>query len=58
MKKHQITHRKLGPNKGDLASRPRVTERNFRQSRDIHEDRGVVQIRLGDRGPKSGRAAP
>lgn len=37
--------RKLGANHGETASRPRKHHNNFKQSKDIREDRGIRQIK-------------
>ena len=41
-----IAKRKLGSESHDAAKKPRKIDRNFRQSADIGEDRGMVQTRL------------
>ena len=38
--------RRRGPQRGETARRPRKADANFKQSRDVREDRGVRQIRL------------
>jgi hypothetical protein len=57
MKKARITRkapRKLGVEAHDQAAKPRKLDRNFKQSKDIHEDRGTIQSHLsaGAVGPK------
>ncbi len=42
--------RKLGANHSETASRPRKHDNNFKQSKDIREDRGVRQLKAS---PKS-----
>ncbi len=37
--------RKLGANHSDTAARPRKHDNNFKQSCDLHEDRGVRQMK-------------
>ena len=44
--------RKLGANHGDTAARPRKHHDNFKQSKDIREDRGIRQLKTN---PKGGR---
>ncbi len=39
--------RKLGANHSETAARPRKHDNNFKQSKDIREDRGVRQIKTG-----------
>jgi hypothetical protein len=56
MKKRRFTRRrKLGANSRDLAGRPRIADNNYRQSRDIHEDRGTILSRLGALQPTAKR---
>jgi len=42
--------RKLGANHSETAKRPRKHDNNFKQSKDIREDRGVRQLKAS---PKS-----
>ncbi|MCX6848428.1 MAG: hypothetical protein NTY98_05875 [Verrucomicrobia bacterium] len=42
--------RKLGANHSETASRPRKHDNNFKQSKDLREDRGVRQVKAS---PKS-----
>lgn len=42
--------RKLGANHSETASRPRKHDNNFKQSKDLREDRGIRQLKAG---PKS-----
>jgi hypothetical protein len=49
-KKPLIAKRKLGSESHDAAKKPRKIDRNFRQSADIGEDRGMVQTRLAGSG--------
>ncbi|HSI64942.1 MAG TPA: hypothetical protein VLE43_17580 [Candidatus Saccharimonadia bacterium] len=37
--------RKLGANHSELAARPRKHDANFKQSKDLREDRGIRQIK-------------
>ncbi|WP_395730591.1 hypothetical protein [Prosthecobacter sp.] len=37
--------RKLGANHSETASRPRKHDNNFKQSKDLREDRGVRQLK-------------
>jgi hypothetical protein len=41
--------RKLGANRKEEAQNPRPRDNNFKQSRDIHEDRGERQIKESSR---------
>lgn len=38
---------KLGANRTEEAARPRKHHANFKQSRDVREDRGERQIKMG-----------
>jgi hypothetical protein len=40
--------RKLGANRNETAARPRKHDKNFKQSRDVREDRGERQAKLGN----------
>lgn len=42
--------RKLGANHSETANRPRKHDNNFKQSKDLREDRGVRQLKAS---PKS-----
>ena len=42
--------RKLGGNHSETASRPRKHDNNFKQSKDLREDRGIRQLKAS---PKS-----
>ncbi|WP_395736838.1 hypothetical protein [Prosthecobacter sp.] len=42
--------RKLGANHSETASRPRKHDNNFKQSKDLREDRGIRQLKAS---PKS-----
>jgi hypothetical protein len=56
MRKRRFTRkRKLGANFRDLASRRRIANNNYKQTRDIHEDRGTLQSRLGALQPTAKR---
>lgn len=39
--------RKLGDERNETAARPRPLDKNFKQSRDIREDRGERQMKTG-----------
>ena len=39
--------RKLGDDRNEAAKKARTTDKNFKQSRDVHEDRGRVQSKIG-----------
>jgi len=39
------TSKKLGPDRNETAHKARPLDKNFKQSRDIHEDRGKRQIK-------------
>jgi len=39
------TH-KLGANHREAAKRPRKLDKNFKQSRDVREDRGIRQLKM------------
>jgi hypothetical protein len=47
--------RKPGANRNETAVKPQKHDANFRQSRDVREDRGERQIKLG--AAKNGRPA-
>ena len=40
-----VTH-KLGANHSEAAKRPRKLDKNFKQSRDVREDRGIRQLKM------------
>ena len=40
-----VTH-KLGANHREAAKRPRKLDKNFKQSRDVREDRGIRQFKM------------
>ena len=46
MKKKTATH-KLGSKRNEPAKRPRKLDNNFKQSRDVAEDRGTRQMKSG-----------
>ncbi len=52
-----VVSSKLGDNRNEDAIKQRILDRNFAQSRDIHESRGTVQSHLAARkgGPKQAR---
>ena len=39
--------RKKGPDRNEDATKQKPLDKNFKQSRDIHEDRGTVQRKTG-----------
>jgi len=41
------TSKKLGPDRNETAHKAILRDKNFKQSRDIHEDRGKRQIKTG-----------
>jgi len=43
-----VKKRKLGSHSHEEAKRPSVLDQNFKQSKDIREDRGIVQSRLAN----------
>jgi hypothetical protein len=45
-KSKEVSH-KLGANRKETAVKPRRRDPNFKQSRDVREDRGERQIKLG-----------
>ena len=48
-KKPHLAAHKLGDDRNELASRPRKLKGNFKESRDVREDRGTRQTKLGKR---------
>ena len=42
--------RKLGANRNETAARPRKHHNNFKQSKDIREDRGIRQAKTNPKG--------
>lgn len=42
--------RKLGANHSETAARPRKYHDNYKQSKDIREDRGVRQLKMNPKG--------
>ena len=48
-RKTQISTHKLGDDKNELAKKPRKLKGNFKESRDVREDRGTRQTKLGKR---------
>ena len=44
------TH-KLGSKRNETARSPRQLDKNFKQSRDVREDRGVRQMKSGPKNP-------
>lgn len=54
--KAKKTPHKLGANQKEAAVKSRKQDSNFKQSRDVREDRGLRQIKLGGaKAAKSGR---
>jgi hypothetical protein len=53
--KAKTTSRKLGDDRNDTAVKARPLDKNFKQSRDIHEDRGTRQMKTGASGRSSGK---
>ena len=49
--KRYVAAHKLGANRGEPASRLRKRDKNFKQSKDVREDRGVRQLKTK---PKKG----
>lgn len=49
--------RKLGANHSETAKRPRKHDNNFKQSKDLREDRGIRQLKSGpkDQSARGGR---
>jgi len=47
--KTTTTLNKLGKNRGEMAKKPRKYEKNFKQSKDVREDRGRRQAKMGKR---------
>ena len=47
--------RKLGANRGEIARKQHTHDPNFSQSKDLHEDRGMRQIKTGVMGQRFGR---
>lgn len=45
--KPKTPQRKLGANHSEIAARPRKHDNNFKQSKDLREDRGVRQMKTG-----------
>jgi hypothetical protein len=45
--KPAMVMRKLGDDRNETAKKARTTDKNFKQSRDVHEDRGCVQSKMG-----------
>jgi hypothetical protein len=45
--KGKTTSRKLGDDRNETAKKARPADKNFKQSRDIHEDRGTRQMKSG-----------
>jgi hypothetical protein len=45
--KAAVASHKLGLDRSEIAKRPRQLDKNFKQSRDVREDRGVRQLKSG-----------
>ena len=45
--KPKTTSRKRGDDRNETAAKARPPDKNFKQSRDIHEDRGKRQMKTG-----------
>jgi hypothetical protein len=45
--KPKAPQRKLGPNHSEIAAHPRKHHNNFKQSKDLREDRDIRQIKTG-----------
>lgn len=48
-KKTKLAPRKLGDDRSEIAVKPRKLKANFKESRDVREDRGTRQTKLGRR---------
>lgn len=46
-RKPRLALHKLGDKRNEMASRPRKLKGNFKESRDVREDRGTRQTKLG-----------
>jgi hypothetical protein len=46
VKRSKQTAHKRGANKNELAVKHRKEVHNFKQSKDIHEDRGTIQTKM------------
>ena len=53
--KPKTTTKKLGPDRNEKAKKAVPLDKNFKQSRDIHEDRGRRQMKTGS-APRSTRS--
>jgi hypothetical protein len=45
--KPKTTSRKLGANRNETAVKAHPRDKNFKQSRDLHEDRGARKMKTG-----------
>ncbi|MFO1462768.1 MAG: hypothetical protein U1F66_03255 [bacterium] len=45
----RLAPHKLGDDRNELAVKPRKLKGNFKQSRDVREDRGTRQTKMGKR---------
>jgi hypothetical protein len=50
-KEKTVASHKLGPDKGGTPKRVRKLDKNFKQSRDVREDRGVRQLKSAPKNP-------
>ena len=48
-KKTRLAPKKLGDDRNEIAVKPRKLKGNFKESRDVREDRGTRQGKLGRR---------
>jgi len=48
-KKTKLAPKKLGDDRNELAVKPRKLKGNFKESRDVREDRGTRQTKLSRR---------
>lgn len=54
-KRNPKASHKRGDNKNEMAVKHRKVAKNFKQSKDIHEDRGTMQKKMGRVGGKGKR---
>jgi len=50
----KVAAHKLGSKRNETAKRPRKIDNNFKQSRDVREDRGTRQMKSGSPREKRG----
>ncbi len=49
-KRHdKVSSHKFGANRNEMAVKMRKKDKNFKQSRDVREDRGTLQTKMGKR---------